>query len=141
MVQRLSDDGFSLVEVVLAMFLLGLMALAVLPLSIGAMRTSVVNRDVVAATAFADSRIALLRDAYRLDAATSSCTALAATPPIGAADAQAGAAAKGMTATVTAVCPASAITTALSVAVTVTVTDSTGATIVAVPTTMRVTRP
>lgn len=60
MTQR-SDDGFSLVEVLIAMFLLAVLSLAVLPLIIGATRLSVDNRDTIEATALADAHIAALR--------------------------------------------------------------------------------
>ena len=63
MFQR-SDDGFSLVEVVMAMFLLSLLALAVLPLFISATRVSVDNRDSVEATALAESHLAALRSEF-----------------------------------------------------------------------------
>ncbi|SBS74122.1 prepilin-type N-terminal cleavage/methylation domain-containing protein [uncultured Microbacterium sp.] len=56
-----SDDGFSLVEVIIAMFLLAVLSLAVLPLIIGATRLSVDNRDSVEATSLADAHIAALR--------------------------------------------------------------------------------
>lgn len=136
-----SDEGFSLVEVLMSMFLLGLMALAVLPLAIGATRTSVVNRDVVAATAFAESRVALLRDTYRIDATASTCAGLPATASITAVAAGAGAATAGMTATTTAVCPIGSLVKPVSVPVLVSVTDASGAVLVSVPTTVRVALP
>ncbi|RZI89212.1 MAG: prepilin-type N-terminal cleavage/methylation domain-containing protein [Microbacterium sp.] len=61
MFQRSDDDGFSLVEVVMAMFLLTLLALAVLPLFISATRMSVANRDSIEATALADAHLSALR--------------------------------------------------------------------------------
>ncbi len=76
--RRPTDDGFSLVEVLIAMFLLAVLALAVLPLLIGAMRTSVTNRDHVAATAFATAQLAALRADFPLEDATTSCADLAA---------------------------------------------------------------
>jgi prepilin-type N-terminal cleavage/methylation domain-containing protein len=60
-VQRSHDDGFSLVEVVIAMFLLGVLSLAVLPLIIGATRASVQNDDLARATAFGQAILAPLR--------------------------------------------------------------------------------
>jgi type II secretory pathway pseudopilin PulG len=60
-VNQRSDEGFSLVEVIMAMFLLMLLALAVLPLFISATRMSVDNRDSVRATALADAHISALR--------------------------------------------------------------------------------
>jgi len=59
------DEGFSLVEVIIAMFLLGILALAVLPLIIGATRASVVNEDLAGATAFANAQLAEIRESAR----------------------------------------------------------------------------
>lgn len=61
------EDGFSVVEVVIAMFLLAVLALAVLPLVIGATRVSVSNRDLVGATAFANAQLAPIRAAFPND--------------------------------------------------------------------------
>ena len=54
-------DGFSLVEVVIAMFLLAVLALAVLPALIGATRASVTNRSVLTATTFANGQLAAIQ--------------------------------------------------------------------------------
>ncbi len=59
-----SDDGFSLVEVILAMLLLSVLSLAVLPLIIGATALSVQNKSSVQATALADSHLAALRSQF-----------------------------------------------------------------------------
>ncbi|BDZ40592.1 prepilin-type N-terminal cleavage/methylation domain-containing protein [Microbacterium suwonense] len=72
-----ADDGFSLVEVIIAMFLLAVIALALLPLMIGATRTGVVNRDLVAATSFANAQLSPITADFPLVAGTAStCTAL-----------------------------------------------------------------
>ncbi len=55
------DDGFSLVEVILAMLLLSMLSLAVLPLIIGATALSVQNKGTVQATALADSYLSALK--------------------------------------------------------------------------------
>lgn len=55
------EEGFSLVEVIIAMFLLAVLSLAVLPLIISGTRLSVDNRDTVEATALADAHLAALR--------------------------------------------------------------------------------
>lgn len=74
---RRADDGLSLVEVIIAMFLLALLSLAVLPLLIGGVSLSVTNRDVAAATAIANDRVAALRLGYPIAAATTrTCTSL-----------------------------------------------------------------
>lgn len=73
-----SDQGFSLVEVIMAMFLLAVLALAVLPLVISATRVSVVNKDLVAATTFANAQLAPVKAAFPNDPATpTSCATLA----------------------------------------------------------------
>jgi type II secretory pathway pseudopilin PulG len=76
---RSEDDGFSLVEVIIAMFLLMVLALAVLPLIIGATRVSGSNKDLVAATTFANAQLAPISAAYSNNPTTpTSCAALVA---------------------------------------------------------------
>ncbi len=71
------SEGFSIVEIVIAMFLLMVLALAVLPLIVGATRVSVSNRDLVAATTFANGQLASITAAFPNDPATpTSCAAL-----------------------------------------------------------------
>ena len=75
-----SDEGFSIVEVILAMFLLAILALAVLPLMIGATRASTTNRSLVSATTFANAQIAPIRAAFPNAATgTTSCATLRST--------------------------------------------------------------
>lgn len=72
-----SDDGFSLVEVIIAMFLLAVLSLAVLPLIITATASSVVNRDVVEATAFANAQLAPIKAAFPTEPVSpTSCASL-----------------------------------------------------------------
>ncbi|WP_298942947.1 prepilin-type N-terminal cleavage/methylation domain-containing protein [uncultured Microbacterium sp.] len=79
MFQRHYDEGFSLVEVLIAMFLFAVISLAVLPLLISAVSLSVVNRDVVSATALANDRVAQLRESFPTAAdSTRTCAALTA---------------------------------------------------------------
>lgn len=69
--------GFSLVEVVIAMFLLAVLALAVLPALIGATRASVTNRSVLEATTFANGQLAAIQADFPDDpAAPTSCADL-----------------------------------------------------------------
>lgn len=72
-----AEDGFSLIELVMAMFLFGLIALAILPAAISAAHLSVVNRDNVAANAFASSELALVRTAFP-DTGANACAAVQA---------------------------------------------------------------
>lgn len=77
MFQR-ADDGFSLVEVLIAMFLLAVLSLAVLPLIITVTSVSVSNRDLSEATAFAQAQLAPIRDAFPVNPLTpASCDHLA----------------------------------------------------------------
>lgn len=69
MFQRI-DDGFSLVEVLIAMFLLAVLSLAVLPLLIGVTRLSVENRDSVETTALADAHLSALRAQFPVQPTT-----------------------------------------------------------------------
>lgn len=126
---RSEDDGFSLVEVIMAMFLLAVLALTVLPLIIGATRVSVSNRDLVAATTFANAQLAPVKAAFPNDPTTpTSCAALRAAHAATAVPDPAG---TGLTADVTiGTCPAAYPGT---VTVTVRVIDD-GTTIVTLPT-------
>lgn|GEM_PF-1424152 len=74
MFQR-SDDGFSLVEMIIAMFLLAVLSLAVLPLLISATALSIDNRDRVTATALADAHVAALRAQFPVQPATTTTCA------------------------------------------------------------------
>lgn len=116
-----TDEGFSLVEVIIAMFLLAVIALAVLPLTATALRSSVGNASVVSATTFANAQLAPIIAAFPNDPATATtCTALKARAATGIADT----AGTGLTAAIAiGTCP-----TAYpgSVTVTVTVTPSGG---------------
>ncbi|MGC3956386.1 MAG: prepilin-type N-terminal cleavage/methylation domain-containing protein [Propionicimonas sp.] len=62
-----ANRGFSLIEVLIAMFVLALMALALIPLLIGATRLSVTNRSLAAASAFATAEIAEVQSAFGND--------------------------------------------------------------------------
>ncbi|WP_413354526.1 type IV pilus modification PilV family protein [Microbacterium sp. 1P06AB] len=59
------DDGVSLVEVVIAMFLFALLAVAILPLAIQAQALSSTNRDAASASAFASGLLAEVRAEFR----------------------------------------------------------------------------
>lgn len=53
------DEGLGLIEIVVAMFILALIALSLLPLLITGMQASVRNTSIAAATQFAKDRIAI----------------------------------------------------------------------------------
>lgn len=74
MFQR-SDDGFSLVEMIIAMFLLAVLSLAVLPLLISATALSIDNRDRVEATALADAHLSALQAQFPAQPATTTTCA------------------------------------------------------------------
>lgn len=127
------DDGFSLVEVIIAMFLFGLLSLAVLPLLIGVTLRSAENREQLSATAYANERMASIQATYPSTpgTTTTSCAALralgTALPTVDSAS--------GFRATVSVgTCPA---TFPASIPVTVTVTKGTK-TLSAVTTRVRV---
>ena len=85
--RRGSQSGFSIVEMIIAIFLLGVLALAVLPLLIGAVRLSTANTSLVSATAFANGQLAAIRAAFPSDPrAPTSCAALADSGATGIAD-------------------------------------------------------
>ncbi|WP_396641579.1 hypothetical protein [Microbacterium sp.] len=72
------EAGFSLVELVIAMFFIAVLALALLPLLTGATQSSTTNRTLVAATSYANAQLAPIRAAFPHDALTTTCTAVAA---------------------------------------------------------------
>jgi prepilin-type N-terminal cleavage/methylation domain-containing protein len=82
---RDGQSGMSLVEVVIAMFILAVMSSAVLPLLIGGIQVSAVNRDAVAANAFANSQLAQLQASFP-NSAENSCAAVTAAAASGVAD-------------------------------------------------------
>jgi prepilin-type N-terminal cleavage/methylation domain-containing protein len=115
------EDGFSVVEVIIAMFLLAVLALAVLPLVIGATQVSVSNRDLVGATAFANAQLAPIRAAFPNDPVSpTTCSSLRSRAATDVTDP----AGTGLEADiVVGTCPATSPGTG---SVTVTVRDSTG---------------
>jgi prepilin-type N-terminal cleavage/methylation domain-containing protein len=62
-----AEDGFSLLEIVIAMLLLALMAIGVLPLILSSVQTGTSNRSLVSATTFANAQLAELRAAFGND--------------------------------------------------------------------------
>ncbi|PKI90254.1 hypothetical protein CW368_10775 [Actinomycetales bacterium SN12] len=72
------DEGFSLVEVVIAMFLFAVLAIAILPLMTGLSQRSAENRTTLSATAFAKEELSKIQAAYPAAPGntTTSCAAL-----------------------------------------------------------------
>ncbi|MBD7958089.1 type II secretion system protein [Microbacterium sp. Sa4CUA7] len=137
------DDGFSLVEVIIALFLLAVISLAVLPMVVGAVRLSVDNKDLVAATAFGNSQLAVVRDAFPLAPLNpTSCAGLQAraTPAHAPLPDAAG---TGMRASIAVLdgCPPAANDYPASLQVSVTVRDAQGDLLVTIPTRVRVSAP
>ncbi len=137
-----SDEGFSILEVVIAMFLLAVIALAVLPLMIGATRTSTSNKSLVSATSYASSQLAPIRAAFpSASSGTTSCATLRTTyAKTGIADSSG----SGLSADVTiAACPTATADYPSAVAVTVTVyrTATPGTVLVTLPSKVMVTAP
>jgi hypothetical protein len=71
------DAGVSVVEIVIAMFVLALMSISVLPLLIGGVQTSAVNSGGVAANALAESELVALQTEFPNAAATACSTVTA----------------------------------------------------------------
>lgn len=78
-----NDSGFGLIEIVISMFLLGLLAIAFLPLLVTSMKTTVVNSSIATATQLVNQQM----DQARAVGATCALitafgsTALTAGPP------------------------------------------------------------
>lgn len=71
------EAGFSLIEVLVAMFLLGLLSIGLLPALISIIQLSAQNRDQVAATSYANAVISDLRQEFTSRAdADNSCGTL-----------------------------------------------------------------
>lgn len=97
------QSGISLVEVIIAMFILALMSVATLPLLIGGVKASATNRDLVAANSLAVAQLAALQTAFP-NSAANSCGAVRASATGGVTDPSGSA----VTATITVgSCPAS----------------------------------
>lgn len=73
---RTSDSGFSLIEVIIAVLMLGLMAIGMLPLFVGSVQASAGNRSLVAATTLANAQLAGLRAEFGNDRTDASCSEL-----------------------------------------------------------------
>ena len=58
---RESQSGFGMIEIVISMFLLGLLAIAFLPFLVGALQVSSKNASVAVATQLANSQIEKMR--------------------------------------------------------------------------------
>jgi type II secretory pathway pseudopilin PulG len=84
------EAGVSLVEIVIAMFILALMSVSVLPLLIGGVQTSVVNSGGVAANGLAESQLVSLQTEFP-NSADSSCSQVALKAAKGIADPSSGA--------------------------------------------------
>lgn len=80
------DTGFSLVEIVIAMFLFLVIATALLPLTVSAVSLSAGNRNLTAANSLAGSRLADLRAKFPDAVETTSCAAVRAEQGVDLAD-------------------------------------------------------
>lgn len=74
------DEGFGLIEVVVAMLLFAVIAMAILPLAVQATTLSAGNREAVSANAAASGELAALRTDFP-DGGANSCSALSAATP------------------------------------------------------------
>lgn len=149
-----SDGGFSIVEMIIAMFLLAVIALALLPLLVGVARSSTTNKALVAATSLANAQVSAIRAQFPNDATLTTCAGLAsaiaqlqtpsaAAPALGSpqplATAIPGPDSSGLTAEVkTSACPSDLPGT---VEMTVIVHDDSGNALVTLPTLIVVNKP
>lgn len=69
------DEGFGLIEVVVAMLLFAVIAMAILPLAVQATKLSAGNREAVSANAAASAELAAIRTDFP-DGAANSCDLL-----------------------------------------------------------------
>jgi prepilin-type N-terminal cleavage/methylation domain-containing protein len=110
-----TDEGLSLLEVVIAMLLFAVLALAILPLALQATKLSAANSSSASANAFASGQLAAVRAAFPDNSAATSCAAVRAAARTGVVDS----AKTGLVADVTvAACPSTypaAITVSVSV--------------------------
>lgn len=74
---RPADAGFSVIEVIIAMAVLGLMSIALVPAMLTAIQVSTTNREQVAATTYANAQLASLRQQLATNP-TRTCDAIAA---------------------------------------------------------------
>jgi type II secretory pathway pseudopilin PulG len=94
--------GVSVVEIIMAMFILAVMSIGVLPLMMGAVGASANNRDLVAATALANAELATIQADFP-NTGENSCAAVKAAAATGVTDPSG----SGATATISvADCPA-----------------------------------
>lgn len=107
------DEGFGVIEVVVAMFLLGLVAVAIIPILVAGLRLSVQNTVVASATQLANQQIEQVRSAT----ACASVTAATTTSSVHGIPLKA-------VRTIGTTCPASGYPTTVNVTVTVTRTDT-----------------
>lgn len=77
--------GVSLVEIVVAMFILAMMSIGVLPLMMGAVAASAGNRDLVAATALVNGQLATLESTFP-NTSENSCAAVSTAAAAGITD-------------------------------------------------------
>lgn len=73
--QERLEDGFSLIELVIAMLIFAIIAVAILPAAIQAAVLSTINRDDAAANSFASGQLALIRNDFP-DEGSNTCTAV-----------------------------------------------------------------
>ncbi|MDX2377132.1 prepilin-type N-terminal cleavage/methylation domain-containing protein [Microbacterium sp. LRZ72] len=132
-----ADEGFSLVELVIAMFLSAILALAVLPLLVTTTRVSDENRSAVAAATFANAQLAPARAEFGNNDLTTTCTAVAGLAFVGKEDP----AATGLRADVTvSACP-EALPGTVTVTATVYAADDPGTALATIPTRIVVSAP
>lgn len=71
---RAQDDGFGVIEVVVAMFLLGIIAVAVIPILVQGLRLSVTNAALATATQLANQQVEQVRGVSLCSGVTATTT-------------------------------------------------------------------
>jgi len=112
------DEGMGLIEVVVAMFLLAIIAISLLPLLVNGLRSAVTNTTIAAATQLANDRIRLAQ------AASPGCSAVTAAVDGDFDTVDKRGVPLRATTTVVGICPEDATATTLRVSTTVTRTDT-----------------
>ncbi|HEV7564858.1 MAG TPA: type II secretion system protein [Microbacteriaceae bacterium] len=107
------DRGFGLIEIVVAMFILGLLAVATLPILVQGMRLSATNSTLATATQLANQQIEQVRAQQSCGAIVAATTTVATSGP-----------SLTVTRTVSATCPATGYPITVPVAVSVSRSDT-----------------
>jgi type II secretory pathway pseudopilin PulG len=111
--RRTLDSGFGIIEIVVAMFLLGLLAVAVVPILVQGLRLSATNSTLATATQLANQQIEQMRSQQSCGAIVAATTTVSTSGP-----------SLTVSRTVSGTCPASGYPITVPVAVQVSRSDT-----------------